>query len=66
MSDDLSANYKGAFGKRIGYGKKPALIMVDFVEAYFDKSCGLGSRHVYLTHVRYNSAAESRDETRVR
>lgn len=41
MSDDLDANYKGAFGKRIGYGKKPALIMVDFVEAYFDKSCGL-------------------------
>jgi maleamate amidohydrolase len=41
MSEDLSANYKGAFGKRIGYGKKPALIMIDFVEAYFDKSCGL-------------------------
>ena len=41
MSEDLSANYKGAFGKRIGYGKKPGLIMIDFVEAYFDKSCGL-------------------------
>jgi maleamate amidohydrolase len=41
MSEDLSANYKGAFGKRIGYGKKPALIMIDFVEAYFDKACGL-------------------------
>ncbi|KQN75101.1 isochorismatase family protein [Devosia sp. Leaf64] len=38
---DLSQNYKGAFGKRIGFGKKPALIMIDFVEAYFDPSCSL-------------------------
>ncbi|MDV3253151.1 isochorismatase family protein [Devosia sp. BK] len=38
---DLSQNYKGAFGKRIGFGKEPALIMIDFVEAYFDPSCSL-------------------------
>lgn len=38
---DLSQNYKGAFGKRIGFGEKPALIMIDFVEAYFDPSCSL-------------------------
>jgi maleamate amidohydrolase len=37
----LSENYKRAFGKRIGFGKKPALIMIDFVEAYFDPSCPL-------------------------
>jgi len=42
MSDqDLAQNYKRAFGKRIGFGKRPALLMIDFVEAYFDKSCGL-------------------------
>lgn len=41
MSDDLTSNYKGAFGKRIGYGKSPALIMIDFVEAYFDRGCAL-------------------------
>jgi maleamate amidohydrolase len=41
MSDDLSANYQGAFGKRIGFGKKPALILIDFVEAYFDRGCAL-------------------------
>lgn len=42
MSDeDLSANYKRAFGKRIGFGTKPALIMIDFVRAYFDESCAL-------------------------
>lgn len=37
----LGENYKRAFGKRIGFGKKPALIMIDFVEAYFDKDCAL-------------------------
>ena len=42
MSDqDLAQNYQRAFGKRIGFGKRPALLMIDFVEAYFDKSCGL-------------------------
>lgn len=40
-SSDLSDNYKGAFGKRIGFGRRPALLMIDLVEAYFDKSCGL-------------------------
>ncbi len=39
--EDLSENYKRAFGKRIGFGKKPALILIDFVEAYFDPSCPL-------------------------
>ena len=39
--DGLSANYQRAFGKRIGFGAKPALIMIDFVQAYFDKSCAL-------------------------
>ncbi len=38
---DLSANYKGAFGKRIGFGARPALLMIDFVEAYFEPSCAL-------------------------
>lgn len=37
----LGENYKRAFGKRIGFGKRPALIMIDFVEAYFDKNCAL-------------------------
>ncbi len=37
----LGDNYKRAFGKRIGFGKRPALIMIDFVEAYFDKDCAL-------------------------
>ena len=39
--ETLGDNYKRAFGKRIGFGAKPALIMIDFVEAYFDKTCAL-------------------------
>ncbi|MFK0334329.1 isochorismatase family protein [Rhizobium sp. NPDC090275] len=40
-TESLGDNYKRAFGKRIGYGKRPALIMIDFVEAYFDPTCAL-------------------------
>jgi maleamate amidohydrolase len=39
--EDLLANYKRAYDNRIGFGKKPALILVDFVRAYFDESCEL-------------------------
>lgn len=39
--ESLDANYKRAFGKRIGFGRKPALILIDLVEAYFDPSCAL-------------------------
>ena len=36
MTRDLKENYKGAFDGSLGFGNKPALILVDFVEAYFD------------------------------
>lgn len=39
--NDKINNYKRAYGNKLGYGKRPALILVDFVEAYFDKSCEL-------------------------
>jgi len=41
MSEDLVANYANAYANKIGFGKRPALIMVDFVQAYFDPSCEL-------------------------
>lgn len=41
MSGSLSDNYKKAYDNRIGFGKKPALILVDFVQAYFDPDCAL-------------------------
>lgn len=43
MSDDLSENYRRAFGKKVGFGSKPALILVDFVEGYFNPECDLYS-----------------------
>ena len=41
MSGELSENYKSAFDGRLGFGDSPALILVDFVKAYFDDSCPL-------------------------
>lgn len=38
---DLVENYKRAYGNRIGFGKKPALIFIDFVEGYFNEECEL-------------------------
>jgi len=34
-------NYKGVFDNRVGFGKRPAMLLIDFVEAYFDKTCPL-------------------------
>ena len=39
MSQDLNENYRRAYDSRLEYGDKPALILVDFVQAYFDKDC---------------------------
>ncbi len=41
MPEDLLENYKKAYDNRIGYGVSPALILVDFVQAYFDPACEL-------------------------
>lgn len=31
---DLASNYKGVFDGRLGFGKRPALLIVDFINAY--------------------------------
>ena len=41
MSDSLDANYAKAYGGKAGFGTSPALLMIDFVEAYFDPACDL-------------------------
>jgi maleamate amidohydrolase len=43
MSDeeDLISNYRRAYGNRIGFGARPALILIDFVQGYFDRECEL-------------------------
>jgi len=40
-NDDLRANYLKAYDNKLGFGKQPALILVDFVQAYFDPDCEL-------------------------
>ena len=41
MSQELNENYRGAFDGSLGFGKKPALILVDFRRAYFDENSPL-------------------------
>lgn len=41
MTEDLDLNYARAFGGRLGYGKRPALILIDLVAAYFSRECDL-------------------------
>lgn len=41
MTDDLSENYADTFDGSLGLGNSPALILVDFVQAYFEESSPL-------------------------
>ncbi len=41
MTDDLIENFKRAFGGKIGFGERPALVLVDFARAYFDPASEL-------------------------
>ncbi len=34
MNDTLSDNYRGVWGQRIGFGRRPALLAIDFMQAY--------------------------------
>jgi maleamate amidohydrolase len=43
MSDDLTANYAGVYGTKVGFGRRPALLMIDFCQGYFDPTCDLYS-----------------------
>ena len=35
------ANYRGAFDGHLPFGKRPALLIVDVVQAYLDPACPL-------------------------
>jgi maleamate amidohydrolase len=56
---ELADNYKGAFGKRIGFGQRPAVILIDLVQAYFDKGCALyaGVEDTLASAIRIRDAA---------
>jgi len=59
--EDLEANYRRAFGKRLGFGRKPVLLMIDFVEAYFDRGCALyaGVEDVLASALRLQASARN-------
>ena len=41
MTQDLKENYRGAFDGSLGFGRSPALILIDFVQAYFQEDSPL-------------------------
>jgi maleamate amidohydrolase len=61
VTQDLSANYKKAYDNRIGFGERPALILVDFVQAYFDHDCALyaGVEDALASALRVREVARS-------
>jgi maleamate amidohydrolase len=58
---DAQANYAGVFGNRIGFGKRPALLLIDFVQAYFDPACALyaGVEDALASAIRLRDAARA-------
>ena len=57
---DLDNDYDGAgYNKRLGFGERPALILIDYVEAYFDKSSPLyaGVDDALASGIRIRDAA---------
>jgi maleamate amidohydrolase len=56
---DLSANYADAFDGHLPFGKRPALLIVDFVKAYLDRDSPLyaGVEDALASNVRLLAAA---------
>ena len=61
MDDELTENYRGAFDGSLGFGKAPALILVDFVDAYFAEDSPLyaGVENELASALRIREAARS-------
>jgi len=58
-AQDLSDNYRIAYDNRVGFGRNPALVLVDFADAYFDRSCNLyaGVENALASALRIRDAA---------
>lgn len=63
MPDGLAESYRGAFDGNLGFGDRPALILVDFVQAYFDEASPLyaGVEDALASALRVRSAARNAD-----
>ena len=58
---NLDDNYAQAYGQKAGFGKRPALILIDFVEGYFDPECDLyaGVEETLKSALRVREAAHA-------
>jgi maleamate amidohydrolase len=61
MSEDLGENYARAFGRRVGFGDRLALILIDMVEGYYNPECDLymGSDASLASALRVRAAARA-------
>ncbi|ASK89346.1 isochorismatase family protein [Sphingorhabdus sp. SMR4y] len=62
MSDeDLLENYRRAYNTKVGFGERPALIMIDFCQGYFDPDCDLysGVEDALASALRVREAARA-------
>ncbi|MGX1306431.1 maleamate amidohydrolase [Amorphus suaedae] len=63
MTEDLAENYKRAYSNKVGFGRRPALVLVDFAHAYFDPDCdlygGAGVEDALASALRIRKAARA-------
>jgi maleamate amidohydrolase len=61
VTNDLAANYTGAFDGHLTFGKRPALLIIDFVVAYLDPSSPLyaGVEDALASNMRLLAAARA-------
>jgi maleamate amidohydrolase len=59
--DDLLENCRRAFNNKVGFGRRPALIMIDFCQGYFDPDCDLYAdvEDALASALRVREAAQS-------
>ncbi|OYY72586.1 isochorismatase family protein [Sphingomonas sp. 28-63-12] len=63
MNEELDANYARAYRTRVGFGVRPALIMIDFCQGYFDPDCDLfaGVEEALASALRVRAVARAAD-----
>lgn len=56
-------NYAGVYDRSVGFGARPALVLVDFAHAYFDAACplfaGEGAARALTSALRLRAAARA-------
>ncbi|WP_339689854.1 isochorismatase family protein [uncultured Parasphingorhabdus sp.] len=59
--EDLLENYRRAYNTKVGFGERPALIMIDFCQGYFDPDCDLysGVEDALASALRIREAARA-------